>query len=158
MSKGYIAFDNDNQLPSLTTPHGSCYISTPAATTITVAGTFYLLEGTTSAISNSLFTHSSPGRLTYNGAIPKDFFVTASMSFVSNSNNILASIRVAKNGETIAASEQSFFKATAADEKQVSSFIVLQLAQNDYIELYVTNDAAGSTITANHAIMVVNCI
>lgn len=156
MSKGPIDYDNDNKIPTATTPHGGCYVSTPAATTVTVAGTFYVLAGTTTALDLDLFTHSSPGRITYTGTTTRTFFVTASASVVSSANNILISTRIAKNGTTIAASEMQFYKTTAADTKIVSSQTIVSLAQNDYLEMYITCDSAGATVTANTGTLIAN--
>lgn len=158
MSKGYILGNNDGNVPSGTTPHGSCYISTPAATTVTNAGTYYLLAGTTTGISQSNFTHSSPGRLTYTGTVTGTFYVTANMSFVSSANNLTITSSIAKNGTPIASSEMPFFKTASTDVKQVTCFAVVDLAQNDYIEIYITDDSAASTVTANAATLMINSI
>lgn len=154
--KGTVLFDNDTMLPTGTTPHGACYISTPAATTVTTAGTFYLLQGTTTAIDTTLFTHSSPGRLTYTGTVTKTFFVTAMLSVTSSVNNLIIKIRIAKNGTTIAGSEQQYFKTTSTDVKPVSTQYVVTLATNDYVELYVTSDVNGSTETAQTGVFILN--
>lgn len=146
-----IVADADSMLPNGVTPHGGCYISTPAATTITTGGTFYLLAGTTTvgAGGTTLVTHASPGRLTYTGSVTRPFTVMGNISFISSANNILAKVRIAKNGATIAESESQFFKSTSTDTKDVPFFVVVNLAQNDYIEVYVTCDSNASTMTAN---------
>jgi len=154
--KGPVDFDNDTMLPANITPHGGCYVSTPAATTITSAGTFYVLAGTTTEIDITLFTHTSPGRLVYTGTVARDFFVTAMFSFTSSANNILAKARIAKNGTTIAGSEQQFFKTTGSDTKTLATQYIVSLATNDYIEVFVTCDSAGSTMTAQTGTLIIN--
>lgn len=154
--KGTVLFDNDNMLPTATTAHGGCYISGSSATTITNAGTFYVLQGTTTAIDNTLFTHSSPGRLTYTGTVTKTFFVTTTFSYITSANNILVKTRVAKNGTTIAGSENQFTKTNGADTKSIGSQYIVTLSTNDYVEVYVTCDSAGSTITAQTGVLILN--
>lgn len=127
----------------------AAYNSANSATTITLAGTFYVLQGTTTAeFLASLFTHASPGRLTYTGTPTKQVQITALVSFSASANNILTKWRIAKNGATIAASETQQFKGTGANIETVVCHATVSLATNDYIEIFCTNDSAGSTMTA----------
>jgi hypothetical protein len=153
--KGYALLDNDGMLDKSVTPHGGCWTSTPAPVTITVADTYYLVGGTSTAQALTLFTHATPGRLTYDGTITKDFVIIAKTSLVSSANNIVMKTRLAKNGTTDASSEQSYFKTTASDVKGFVTMTVISLAQGDYVELYVTCDNAGSTLTANEEVMII---
>jgi len=148
-AKGNALLDDDNKITGSYISRGALYISTPGATTITNAGTFYLLQGVSTAqLGLNGFTHSSPGRLTYTGTVTRGFTVHGDICITSSANNIVVKIRIAKNGITEAGSEKSMTKTTGTDTRAIPCNWEVSLATNDYIEFYVTCDNAGSIITA----------
>jgi hypothetical protein len=157
-NKGYIISDNDGYLPPSVTPHAGCYISTPASTTITSAGTYYLLAGTSTALALSGFTHSSPGRLTYTGTITQTFKIESKFSITADHNNILIEARIAVNGTTNVSSEQENSHTTGANTAGVNCGSFISLSTNDYVETYVTCDSAGTVLTASEAVLMITSI
>ena len=105
------------------------------------------VEGTTSATSISQkFTHSI-GRLTYTGGITKEFVITASAAAYSETDSAIAiSMRIAKNGATIPESEYQVTTSAVKMDEHFYCQCVINLAQNDYIELFVANDTSSSSI------------
>lgn len=152
-----IQKDADNMLQDSILPTSACYISTPGATTITNAGTYYVLQGVSTSQLNLInFTHASPGRLTYTGTITRYFVVSGDISIISSANNVLVGIQLAKNGTLLPGSIKTFTKTTAADTKTIPVNYGVQLATNEYIEMYVTCDSAGATITANNGTLLIH--
>ena len=95
-------------------------------------------SGTTTAGSNSKFTHST-NRLTYDGAFTGSFLVTVNATTRSASANQSISIGVAKNGTIIAESEGIIRTTTSNVEHGGSTQAVLEMTSTDYIELFVRN-------------------
>lgn len=155
MSKGNVLQDDDGTIDERVIPRAACYVSGPAATTITVAGTYYPLAGTSTVITASFFTHTSPGRLTYTGIVSRHLKVSVKLSATSSTNNVTITVRIAKNGVTDPSSTQTFFKTTSSDIKGLNAATLVNFSQGDYVEVYATADAAGSTITANDATLIV---
>ena len=137
--------------PGGTSMYGGCYISTPAATTVTTHNTFYVLQGTSVSTNLSSFTHSSPGRLTYTGVPTKVFKCTATMALQTNTASITAKVRFAVSGTTDSTTEQTVtYGPSASDVKPVILDALISLAQNQYVEVYVTETVSdGKTLTAN---------
>ena len=94
--------------------------------------------GTTTAGTNSKFTHTT-NRLTYNGAFVSSFLVTLNATVRSGGTNQNISIGVAKNGTIISESEGIIRTGTSNVEHGGSTQAVLEMASNDYIELFVRN-------------------
>lgn len=94
--------------------------------------------GTTTSGTNSKFTHTT-NRLTYNGAFTNSFLVTLNATVRSGGSNQSISIGVAKNGVIISESEGIIRTATSNVEHGGSTQAVLEMAANDYIELFVRN-------------------
>jgi hypothetical protein len=112
-------------------------------TTIGVANvnTWVKATGTTTSGTNSKFTHTT-NRLTYNGAFTNSFLVTVNATVRSAGTNQLISIGVAKNGTTFAESEGIIRTTTSNVEHGGSTQAVLEMAANDYVELYVRNTSS----------------
>jgi hypothetical protein len=117
------------------------------STTISVSGTYYKVAGTTTANTaiNQKFTHSD-NRLTYAGALTRNFKVTASISGSSGNNQNLK-FRVAKNGTTDITSQSRQDTAGSGRVDNVVCQWLGSLATNDYIEIFTTNDTSTSAVT-----------
>jgi hypothetical protein len=102
---------------------------------------FIKATGTTTSGTNSKFTHTT-NRLTYNGAFTNSFLVTLNATVRSGGTNQLISIGVAKNGTAIAESEGIVRTSTANVEHGGSTQAVLEMAANDYVELFVRNTSS----------------
>ena len=110
-------------------------------------GVYEKVEGTSTAADvNQKFTHSI-GRLTYTGGITKEFVISATAAAYSVSENAIEiSIRIAKNGATLADSEYQVTTSAVLMDEHFSCQTVVNLAQNDYIELYIANNTSTSSI------------
>ena len=116
------------------------------ASTITVAGTYYKVLGTTTANTLSQFTHTD-NKLVYTGARTKFFRVAANpVSMISAGNNVIVACEIAKNGTAIGYPMTRKI-GTGADVGAGAVAFDVSLATNDYIELFVTNETSTATVT-----------
>ena len=119
---------------------GSLYWATAAATTLG-ATTPAKAAGTTAAMQNNNFTASTSNRLTYTGTTTLYFKVdcTASMQ-TAGSGSSLVSLWLYKNGSAITGAEIQRAVATTADIGAGAVSAIIQMAENDYVELWVETD------------------
>ena len=110
-------------------------------TAVKVAGT------TTEGIFNRSFVHAS-NRLTYQGDPTLFFNVTAVLSLTSGNNNKIG-IYVGKNDTAITSSELYINTDAGGRFENVTVTTPVQLATNDYIEVFVENDTSTSNITVD---------
>lgn len=125
--------------------YGGCYWSTPAATTITDAATYYLAAGTTTETSSHRFTVSSAGRLTYTGAPAIHLHIACSVSFTIAGTGDVVALCIAKNGTPQTGSAARRKVGTGTDIGSTALHWDVPMVTNDYIELYVANEDVGST-------------
>lgn len=115
------------------------------ATIIGGAGTYVKLAGTTTALAaNSGFSHTN-NRLTCTSVVSKLYSVKAIVTFTSTAGNIIA-IKIYKNGSEILGSKVRTTANAAGREENVSSFGFTELALNDYVEIWVTNETAANNV------------
>lgn len=119
-------------------------------TTLTSAGTFYKVEGTTTLAYGVDFDQSAEARLRYTGNETIVAMVFATLDFTSNTNNHDVTWDIRKNASTTVARAVTVRKGTAADRNEVSLHGMYTLATNDYLELFVSSSAAGVTVTNSH--------
>lgn len=118
-------------------------------TTITAIDTPVKVLGTSTANAiNQKFTHSN-NRLTYVGALIRDFQVTATLSLTSGNNNVVG-VYVAKNGNIITSSEMYSTTSSGGRAESITCQTILELNQNDYVEIFVENASAVSNITVEY--------
>jgi hypothetical protein len=133
--------------------HGEIYISSSTVTEVTVAGTFYVAGGTYTSGNLLGFSHGTQGRLQYDGRVTQLLHVIICISFSANSADVYH-FRVAKNGTTIAKTEQHRNIAAGAVNTlgAVSAQSVTSMATGDYFELWISDSAvAGAEVTVEHA-------
>jgi len=117
-------------------------------TTIGAVDTPVKASGTTTANAiNQKFTHTD-NRLTYVGALIRDFQVTATVSLTSGNNNLIG-VYVAKNGTVIPSSEM-YSTSSGGKAESITCQTILELNENDYIEIWVENNTATSDITTEY--------
>lgn len=127
------------------------------ATTVAATSTYYKAAGTTTLESISQkFSHSS-NRLTYTGAITRDFRITATATMTSGNNNELG-LRIAKNGTTV--SNTTSLNTTSGTGKAEGAVCqgVVQLATSDYIEIFVSNETAVTDITVTYLSVIAEAV
>lgn len=132
-------------------PHGALFVSSASATAIT-AGTFVKIAGTTTAGELQDFTHTT-GRLTYAATPTRIFRVEVTVSTTSDTNNIVITLRLAKNGTTVAASEQDRKIGTGADIGNMTASWLVSLANTDFVEPFADIDTGSANITATHLVL-----
>tara|TARA_S200002703_G_scaffold154523_1_gene157467 strand:+ start:935 stop:1507 length:573 start_codon:yes stop_codon:yes gene_type:complete len=126
------------------------------ATTISVAGTYYKVAGTTALDGGEyLFDDdsSTSNRLRYTGAPEKLVFCTAACSFTSASNNQQISFKAylyddsGASGTVIDDSLVTQFVQSTSDTMSVTLAFHAAMATNDYIEIHVTNETGTNAVT-----------
>lgn len=95
------------------------------------------------------FTSPSNGRFDYVGAATTKFKVWLSVSFFVGSNNRASSIYVGKNGSVLGNSKASMVTLTG-EASETSTFTIVELATNDYLEVFVENNENTDDITCEH--------
>ena len=135
------------------------YTNNTSPNTIATQNVFEKIVGVTTASPiNQKFSHTD-NRLTYTGGLNRSFKVTgfvSANSVVTNSVTIL--VRIAKNGVTIAESEaQATTSATGRNESFPSQAIV-ELAPNDFIEMFITNATNGNNLLVTELNVVVEAL
>ena len=129
--------------------YGECYISSIAATTIVTTGVFVKVAGTTTAGALSNFTHPSSNRLTYTGTATRKFMITAALSFHGTTGN---DYKFAFYENTSTALTTSFISTTgtgAGNLSHVSCQCIVEMATNDFIEVFATNADATNNLTVD---------
>lgn len=127
------------------------------ATTVASSGVAYKAAGTTTNDSiTQKFTHTD-NRLTYTGALTRDFRILVAATVTSGANNEIG-LYIAKNGSVVTNSEQYITANAAGRAEGGSCQTVISLATNDYIELFVENDTAATNITVEFLSMIAEAI
>lgn len=128
--------------------NGSFYVTSSAATTIGVQGTYTKVLGTTELVAGACeVTMPTNNRLTYTGAPTKHFHIVANLSVRCGSNNQTVSFAIYKNGAQLAHSVMDHFIGTGADIKIMAIHSDVDLATNDYLELWTTNTSSTASVT-----------
>jgi len=121
-------------------------LSASSAETV-VAGVFEKVAGTYTTSVLNRFTQSA-GVLTYTGKRTTIFMIVASVSITTSNNNRTVDLRLAKNGTSIAASNQRQKVATGADIGTMSIGFQIQLETGDTVELQYTTVSTATDIEA----------
>lgn len=132
---------------TFTPPYGSYYLSSAAETSVSIAGTYVKVAGTTAANNLRDFTHSS-GRLTYTGTVAQHFHLASTISFTAAGNNKLIAFKLAKNGTVVDGSYTPRFVSTGADVGSLALHWDEMLDPNDYLEIWGTNETDTTNFTA----------
>ena len=123
------------------------YISSSAGTTVTTAGTYYKVAGTTAYKSLENFTHED-NKLTYTGTRPALVTITGNVSFSSDTSNILVTMAGAINGTVDPLGSSTHTLGVSGYVANVSGIALVTMQPGDYFELYCTCDNSGSIVTA----------
>ena len=136
--------------------HAGMYISSTASTTITVAGTYYKMAGTTTSTALLRFTMPTNNRLTYTGTRSRHFHIVGQTSISPDAgNNQTLGIQIwhwddsAGSGSLLTHSIARTIMASA-DTFQMATHADVALDTNDYIELHVTNETSTNGVTAEN--------
>lgn len=119
-----------------------------SAQAVTAAALFGGAGFATTQIEATKFTHTSPGRLTYTGTPTTDFHIIASGSVIIGTASERITFNVHRNGTVVNAGYATHIEAAGPND--VLSFIVqadVDLATNQYVELYINTDGTSVNIT-----------
>ena len=131
--------------------HGEVYFSTPAATVL-AAATPAKAAGTTTGLHIHGFTHTD-NRLTYNGVASHDFLINATTTLTkAGGGATIGHIYIAKNGVVEPGLEIRQSMAGSTDQVAMAIFGTVELATNDYVELWLSTDD-GDDMTVQLGIM-----
>lgn len=140
---------------SLQPAHMNIYWSTPAATTISVAGTYTKALGTTTEVGASVLMDANAvsNRMRYTGAPGKEFLVTAAvgvdLAAGANQDIGIQLWRFDASGSSGALVAASEMRSEAAGTGLIQLALVsrVQLDTNDYLELHITNHSGTNAVT-----------
>jgi hypothetical protein len=125
------------------------YLSTPAETTCTLAGTYYFIEGTFTNEVMECWEITPP--LTYLGCEGTDghhFKISVCASFTSDTNDNLIHIALYKNGEIQTNSIMASYIKNTAEARTVATVDVMTFDIGDTVDIRVSASKAGSKLTA----------
>jgi hypothetical protein len=125
------------------------YLSTPAETTCTDAGTYYFIEGTFTNEVLECWEIAPP--LTYLGCDGNDgykFKINVHASFTSDTGGNLIRMALYKNGELQTNSIMASYIKLTAEETTISTVDVLSFDIGDTLDIRVSASRAGSKLTA----------
>jgi hypothetical protein len=142
--------DLRDAVETLRPDYGHMYVSTPASTTIGVAGTYVKAAGTTALVSSPAsrnFTMPADNRLRYDGAAKRIVFIFCQVSVQHGASDEIR-LRLAKNGTTLS---QTQLKLNAAETEYMSGamFAVVEMVSTDYVEVWITNQTDTSQPTVS---------
>jgi hypothetical protein len=139
-------------------PSGCMYmIGVPTLTVITLASTYYKVQGLTTGVALDNFTHSN-NRLTYTGGPTITAHVVCNINrfYQSRVSGMIVQFSLFKNGSYVngATAIKDFILDNVNYGDLTFSFLV-SLATNDYLELYVTGNFSGESVGVNEMQMTV---
>jgi len=130
--------------------------SNGTATTISSAGTYYKVAGTTALSGDEYLFDDDSGtsnRLRYIGAAERLVIVKTNLSVKAASNNQNVSFKMylyddsGASGATITDSLVTQYISSTSDEEAVTIICHAIMATNDYLEVHVTNETSTANIT-----------
>lgn len=153
------ASDMRDLIESVRNPFMGVYVSTPAATTISVAGTAVKMAGTTTVTSKTddMDANAASNRVRYTGTVMRHFHVVAqaTLTFVTgvNQNAVLQVYHFDASAGTGSLIVHSEARADigGGDEFQVTTHADVMLDTNDYLEIWVANAANTNNMQAEEA-------
>ena len=118
------------------------------ATTIGSAGTFVKVAGTTVAGGNGhLTTEGTANRITYTGPENRHFTAMVTVTFKVSAVNQVVSGKLAKNGVVLDDTLVTTLLKASGDEISMICVGDAVLAENDYLEYWITNETNTNDIT-----------
>ena len=124
------------------------YLNAPTATTTTVAGTHYTIQGAFTNPVLELFTADATG-ITYTGTETKTFKVIMSVSASSSVATTDVHTGIALNGVVSSGCESNRLLKLTTDIGAWVTQCELTLETGDLVTLVVRSDKAGAAITFN---------
>lgn len=128
------------------------------ATSISVAGTYVKVAGTTTLLGNeNSFDDDSSisNRLRYTGTPTRHCMVEASVSFEATSNNQTVAFKIYKYDDSATSGaliDESLVTRFVANSGQIGVVVLMvdvELDTNDYLEVHVTNETSTVNVTVD---------
>ena len=134
-------------------PHGGLHAET--GTTTNTSGVPIKMVGTYALTGREeLFDEPVEGRLRYIGARTQNFAFSIHLSFTSDTNNIIITLEGAKNGTIIGDSAANVKIGTGTDVAALSDMYLVELAQNDYLEVFIDTNTGNPDIIISHLTLI----
>ncbi len=135
------------------TGHGGLHAST--GTTSNTSGVPIKMVGTYDLTGqDELFDEPVEGRLRYIGTLTRHFIFSIHLSFTSDTNNIIVIVEGAKNGTPIGDSAASRKIGTGTDVGALSDMYIVELATNDYLEVFIDSGSGNPDIIISHLTLI----
>ena len=135
--------------------YASCYISTPAVTTIATVDVPIKIGGATTVGLLNGFTHTSPGKLTYTGNETKVFHVSVNAIIDPAAHPAALLVGVGKNGTQDAATLLGLNVAAHTVPTSFTTHGLISLVTGDYIEVFIENNTDNGNVEFDVAQFVV---
>lgn len=136
-------------------PHGTIYFNNYAAPYVQAYAAAYAKIGATTAVSGTPvdFTEATTNRLTYTGPTRPHFKAIWAISLDQATGAARdISVAVYKNGSIVANSE-AHVTTTSGNKVSVTGFSDIELAQNDYLELWIFNRGGSGNMNIYSMVM-----
>lgn len=117
-----------------------------SSTTISVQGTYYQVAGTLTLEAISQKFSLAGGGLTCDSAITRDYKLTGVATVTSGNNNQITIIAY-KNGSPVTNLIGKGTTSGGGRAENIAAVGIVQLAQNDTITVYITNNTSATDIT-----------
>lgn len=127
------------------------------ATVIATIGVAVKAAGTTTSAPISQRFTNTANRATYDGAIQRDFKVSAVLSVNSGNNNVIG-IYIAKNGTLLPESEVYITTNAGGRAEGASCQVIVAMIDTDYIEIWVENDTSTTAVTVSELNVIVEAL
>ena len=124
------------------------YISTPAPTITTVAGSYYKVEGVFTNETLDKFSINASFNLQYDGTSTKLFKIVVSATLSSDTVNSVVTAGLEKNGVLEPNSLMSVKLVQTSDKNNITFVDLIELSTGDEIKIVLTSDQVGAEITA----------
>lgn len=125
------------------------------ATVIGATGTPVKIVATTNASSITQKFTITNNRATYTGSLTRLFKITTTLSLTSGNNNQIG-VYIAKNGVELSESEMYVTANGSGRAENITSQTIVELATNNYIEVFVENNTATTNITVTDLNVIVD--
>ncbi|GAF77768.1 unnamed protein product, partial [marine sediment metagenome] len=118
--------------------YGEFYMQGNATSTPLATDTWTLISGTTSAGILEQYSHTTPGKLTYDGSETKDFLINATISMTGGVDDVYH-FSAYKNGSIVAKTEIVRKNGKSGDAGNAGLTALVSMSTDDYLELAVKN-------------------
>lgn len=140
-------------LVSVRPPHGTMYMTTPAETVITGAGTWTKAAGTSTLLLGTNYSMPANNRLQYDGVPDRHTHVAVTIAFTVTTGSQELQFRIVKNGQTTDNDAVASTVATKLGGSDVASTALhydVTMSTGDYLELYVNNATSAANMTVQY--------